>query len=130
MNRNRAIWIVVLLGCAVALAAQERVQRSSSTIYKHVLPAMDGGRLRAELVEVVYGPGGASPVHSHSCPVIAYVLQGSLRMQVKGGPEAVYKEGEAFYEAPNGVHLVSANASDRVPAKFLAIFVCDRENAE
>jgi hypothetical protein len=34
---------------------------------------------------------------------------------------------ESFYEAPNGVHQVSANASDRAPAKFLAYFVCDHE---
>jgi quercetin dioxygenase-like cupin family protein len=50
-----------------------------------------------------------------------------LRTQVKGEAEAVYKAGESFYEAPNGVHLVSANASKARPAKFIAYFVCDQE---
>lgn len=80
-----------------------------------------------KIVEVTYGPGEFSPPHSHPCPVIGYVLAGSVRMQVKGEREAIYKVGDSFYEAPNGVHLVSANASQTKPAKFLAYFVCDHE---
>src|SRR6267154_1576636 len=41
--------------------------------------------------------------------------------------EAIYRAGESFYEAPNGVHLISANASDKEPVRFLASFTCDRE---
>ncbi len=48
-------------------------------------------------------------------------------MQVKGEPEHVYKTGESFYEAPNGVHLVSANASEKEPARFVVSFICDHE---
>ena len=59
--------------------------------------------------------------------MIGYVVDGTLRTQVKGEPEAVYKAGESFYEAPNGVHQVSANASDRKPARLLAYFLCDRD---
>jgi quercetin dioxygenase-like cupin family protein len=65
--------------------------------------------------------------HSYPCPVIGYDAQGTLRTQVKGEPEMTYKAGESFYEAPNGVHLVSANASSTEPVKLLAYFVCDRE---
>ena len=52
-------------------------------------------------------------------------LSKELRTQVKGEPEAMYKAGESFYEAPNGVHVVSANASETEPATFIAYFVCD-----
>jgi quercetin dioxygenase-like cupin family protein len=35
---------------------------------------------------------------------------------VKGEAEAIYKAGESFYEAPNGVHLVSADTTiDKTP---------------
>jgi hypothetical protein len=44
-----------------------------------------------------------------------------------GEPEAVLAAGESFYEAPNAVHLVSANASPDAPVKFLAYFTCDRD---
>ena len=93
------------------------------------LPRMDGGHLKVTLVEVNYGPGEYSHPHSHPCPVIGYVIEGAVRTQVKGQPEAIYKAGESFYEPPNGVHQVSANASDKEAAKFLAYFVCDHEAA-
>jgi quercetin dioxygenase-like cupin family protein len=91
----------------------------------HGLPAVFGAHPRAELYEVTYAPGGASHPHQHPCPVIAYVLEGSLRSQLQGGPERVYVAGTAFYEGPTDVHLVSANASNDKPVRFLAFFVCD-----
>jgi quercetin dioxygenase-like cupin family protein len=97
------------------------------TVFTHALPALDGRHLDAKIVEVVYAPGGSSLPHSHPCPVIGYVLEGAVRMQVKGEAEVIYRAGDSFYEAPNGVHQVSANASDREPAKFLAYFLCDHD---
>lgn len=94
---------------------------------EQTLPQMDGGKLKATLVEVTYGVGAASSPHTHPCPVIGYVISGELRTQVKGSAEATYKAGETFYEPPNGVHLVSANASNTEPAKLLAVFLCDHE---
>jgi len=117
---------LICLSVATVFAA-ESGQRSSRAAFEHALPAMDGKQLAVDLVEVTYGPGAASPAHSHPCPVIGYVVAGAIRTQVKGEPEAVYKAGESFYEAPNGVHTVSANASDKEPAKLLAIFVCDHK---
>jgi quercetin dioxygenase-like cupin family protein len=95
--------------------------------FSHRLPPLDGSKLRATVVEVNYGPGEASTPHTHPCPVVGYVLEGDLRTQVAGGPVAVYHPGETFYEAPNGIHLVSANASTTEPTKFLAFFVCDND---
>ena len=90
---------------------------------------MNGSMLRTTLVSVQYGPGDASPPHTHACPVVVYVLKGAVRSQVKGQPERIYRAGESFYEAPGGEHLISANASDRNRARFLAFFVCDRNDA-
>lgn len=91
----------------------------------HELPALDGSHLNASIVEVTYGPGGYSLPHSHPCPVIGYVIEGALRIKLNRDPEVVYHAGQSFYEAPNSAHLVSANASDKKPVKFLAYFVCD-----
>jgi quercetin dioxygenase-like cupin family protein len=111
---------------ARAAAAQEKNQRSRVTL-SHELPRLNGDKLTVTVVEVSYGPGESSLPHSHPCPVIGYVLEGSLRTQVKGEAEAIYNAGESFYEAPNGIHLVSANASDKMPMKLLAYFVCDHD---
>ena len=91
------------------------------------LPKLDGDHLKVILVEVNYGPGEASSPHSHPCAVIGYVAEGALRTQVKGEPERTYGAGESFFEPPNGVHLVSANASSTKPAKLVAYLICDRE---
>jgi quercetin dioxygenase-like cupin family protein len=96
-------------------------------VLAEALPKMDGEHLKATLVEVNYGPGEAPAPHNHPCPVIGYVVAGTLRTQVQGDPEAVYKPGESFYEAADGVHAVSANASATEPAKFVAFFVCDHD---
>jgi quercetin dioxygenase-like cupin family protein len=91
------------------------------------LPALDATHLKAILVEVNYGPGEASPPHSHACAVIGYVAEGTIRTQLKGEQEVIYKAGKSFYEAPNGVHLVSANASSTEPAKLVAYLICDHD---
>lgn len=124
--------LVLGISCAAViggyLAAQERTERARVAL-SHDLPRLNGEQLSVTVVEVNYGPGESSTPHSHPCPVIGYVLEGALRTQVKGEPLAIYKAGETFYEAPNGVHLVSANASDKERARLLAYFVCDEHSA-
>jgi quercetin dioxygenase-like cupin family protein len=88
---------------------------------------MDGSRLAVTIVEVRYGPGESSKPHSHPCDVIGYVLEGAYRTQVRGEPEVVYTAGQSFYEAANGTHVVSANASTDKPVRFLAYFTCDHQ---
>jgi quercetin dioxygenase-like cupin family protein len=128
---RRLIGIAVaaaLLTTGAALAArQERKPSRSRVAIAQALPALDGGKLEATIVEVTYEPGGANTPHQHPCPVIGYVLEGSLRMQVKGQPERVYGPGDTFYESPADVHVVSANASHDKAARFLAYFVCDHK---
>jgi quercetin dioxygenase-like cupin family protein len=59
--------------------------------------------------------------------VVVRVIEGSVVAKVDDNPETTYKEGDNFYEPPNGTHAVSRNASDTVPARILATFVCDSE---
>ena len=96
-------------------------------LLSQALPKLDGDHLHATLVEVTYGPGEGSPPHSHACPLFVHVVEGALRTQVQGQPEAIFKAGESFYESAEGVHLISANASATAPAKFVALFVCDHQ---
>jgi quercetin dioxygenase-like cupin family protein len=131
-----ALLVMVAVGGGLTLSA--RLSSAQSTAkssprdshaapFSHSLPQMDGSHLRAIVVEVNYAPGESDKPHSHPCPVIGYIAKGTIRFQVKGRPETVYKAGESFYEPPNGVHQVSANASDKEPATLIAYFTCDRE---
>jgi quercetin dioxygenase-like cupin family protein len=115
--------LTVIIAATAAAAAQPEAR--SRVVLSQAMPPLDGTHLQVTTVEVTYPPGGSSAPHSHPCPVIGYVLKGAVRMQVKGGPLSIYKAGETFYEAPNGIHMVSANASATEPATFLAYFLCD-----
>ena len=129
--------IVVSLSCSVFGASQRRSQPANGSqsnaattkapTFTQGLPPLHGDRVKVSLVEVTYAPGGSSPPHSHPCPVVGHVIEGRVRMRVKGEPERTFGVGESFYEPPDGVHLVSANASQRRAAKFVAFFVCDRD---
>ncbi len=127
--------IATTLACAAALlvsaqkapASSQKPKERARIVLSKPLPKLDGDRLKAVLVEVRYGPGESSTPHTHPCAVIGYVAEGTLRTQVKGEPEMTYHAGESFYEAPNGVHLVSANASATEPARLLAYLLCDRD---
>ncbi len=123
--------VAIIAASAVALAravvGRQAATEQPRAPFSHALPHLDGDHLKATVVEVTYAPGESDPPHSHPCPVMVYVIEGSYRSQVKGQPEAIYHPGESFYEPPNGVHQISGNASDKVPVKFLAYFVCDRD---
>jgi quercetin dioxygenase-like cupin family protein len=140
LNRQHVFRIVLLISLAgmivLGLGSATRFSSAQSKApaanhpanFSHALPQLDGAHLRATVVEVSYAPGEADKPHSHPCNVIGYVAEGAIRFQVKGGAaEAVYKAGESFYEPPNGVHQISANASDKEPAKLIAFFVCDHD---
>ena len=139
-SRRGGIFLAALLVFGVAaeimdfnsqVAAQSTVPSNPAgdpAPFSHSLPQLDGSHLRAIVMEVNYAPGEADKPHSHPCTVIGYVAEGAIRFQVKGGaPEAVYKAGESFYEPPNGVHQLSANASAKDPAKLIAFFICDHD---
>lgn len=72
-------------------------------------------------------PGTGSKPHRHYAQVFVYVLQGTMIMQVQGGPRLTLGPGQTFYENPSDIHIVSANASKTEPAKFLAILIKDKD---
>lgn len=123
------LWIFSIHGHAQQRSEPAQQHDRARVSIATALPKLDGDHLRATLVEVYYGPGETSPPHSHPCAVVGYVVEGAIRTQVKGEALAVYKAGESFYEAPDGIHAISANASVTEPAKFVAYFVCDHETA-
>jgi quercetin dioxygenase-like cupin family protein len=78
------------------------------------------------MISVEYAPGGSDPIHRHNAHAFVYVLEGSIVMQVKGGKEITLTPGQTFYEGPDDVHVVSRNASNANPAKFIVFLVKDK----
>jgi quercetin dioxygenase-like cupin family protein len=128
---------IVRTGClglvlaATALRVSPGLAQSSEEVkpvFEHVIPNIDGKRMVA--VVVTYPPGGKSTPHHHagSAFIYAHVLSGAIRSQVDDEPAKVYQVGEGFYEVPGSHHRISENASDRDPAKLLAVFVVDAKD--
>lgn len=125
--KPRIIWTAFLLAILSVSAAPQASPAQVRTALAHALPQLDGSHLKVTVVEVVYPPGGASKPHTHGCPVVGYIAQGAIRYQIKGEPETIFQAGDSFYEAANGVHQISANASQTEPAKLVAFFLCDHD---
>ena len=116
-------------GCRTAMPAAEPPAAADARVrvaLAHDLPPLDGSHVKVSVLEVTFGPRGSSRPHSHPCAVIGYIVSGSFRSQVDGGAVETFVAGQSFYEAPNGVHRISANASATESVTFIATFVCDR----
>jgi quercetin dioxygenase-like cupin family protein len=81
------------------------------------------------LLDVVYPPACADPVHRHNAHGFIYVLEGSIVMQVRGGKEVTLTPGQTFYEGPGDTHTVGRNASNTSRARFL-VFLLKNQGAD
>lgn len=124
MLRVRTVLHTVALAIASAsvssLAADAPVAKATPLLTK---PLAGISGKEGLMITVEYPPGVASPVHRHDANTFVYVLEGSVVMQVAGGPELTLGVGETFYESPSDIHSVSRNASDTQPAKILVFMV-------
>jgi len=120
---------VALVASPAAFAQKEPPKNTTRSVYGNKLPNVPGKSLK--VVEVAYPPGASAGSHTHakSAFIYAQVLEGEVRSQVKGQEVRVYKVGEFWTEVPGAHHLISENASKTNPAKLLAIFVVDDDDA-
>ena len=113
-----ALLAVATLACGVAQSSSDTQVTELLTQQLSDLPGKEGLVLR-----VSYPPGGKDEIHRHDAHAFVYVLEGTIRMQLKGQPEKILKAGEVFYEGPNDVHIVGRNASATEPAKFVVVLI-------
>lgn len=116
---------VSLLATAGGAAPAPMSEAAVATLLQRDLPDLAGRE--ALLLTVEYPPGGASLPHRHDADVFVYVLAGEVVMQVLGQPAVTLKTGDTFYEGPADVHVRSANASSRAPARLLVFMVKDKD---
>ena len=115
----------LVFGRATLTSAAQQPPARSGLAFDQAIPEMDGKKLIMKVADVRVPPGASSAPHTHGCAVVVYVISGAMRMQVRGGPDSVYRAGGTFFERPTDIHQVSANASATDSAHFTATFVCD-----
>ena len=114
--------LVVVCGMSAALA-QTPPASQANVLMTQALIGIEGKE--ADVLTVEYAPGASSPRHRHNGNTFVYVLEGTVEMQVNGGPLVKLGPGQTFYENPADVHAVSRNASSTQPAKILVFMVKD-----
>jgi quercetin dioxygenase-like cupin family protein len=130
----RRVLCLLLLACppfgGVLAEAPKSKNVKETLVYQHELPNCPGKSIKSVLVE--YGAGGYSQGHTHpkSAFIYATVLEGAIRSQVNNERVTTYTAGQSFSELPGDIHRVSANASETAPAKLLAVFVVDTNEAK
>lgn len=87
------------------------------------LPHVPGKSITTARVE--FPPNAYSPRHRHGGSVTVYVLEGTIRSQLEGGPVGTFRAGESFFEPPGVIHAFAENPSQTESAAVLATFVAD-----
>jgi len=121
MTSRPFLALIASVGLAAGLAqaaAPHAEVREVMTKELSDLPGKEG-----LMLIVTYPPGSADEIHRHDAHAFVYVLEGSVVMQLKGGPEVTLKPGETFYEGPQDIHIVGRNASKTKPAKFVVVLI-------
>lgn len=78
--------------------------------------------------EIVFQPGQRTGRHSHPCPVVGYIAEGTALFQSEGEAEPqTLTSGSAFYEPANTVIVRFDNASATEPMKFIAYYLLNGE---
>ena len=121
---KRILALFFLAAGTLALASPLMAQETITPIMTHSLAAASGSEVL--MYTVNFPPGFSSPIHRHDAQVSVYVLEGSVVMQVKGGKELTLGPGQSFYENHNDIHVVSRNASNSKPAKFLVFLIHEK----
>jgi quercetin dioxygenase-like cupin family protein len=104
-------------------ALPERAATTVKAIACEKLPNVPGKSITTAIV--TFPPGAYSPRHRHPGSVTAFVLKGTLRSQLEGGPVETYSVGQTWFEPPGTIHLFAENASSTAVAALLATFIAD-----
>jgi quercetin dioxygenase-like cupin family protein len=113
----------MIVGLAASLLTAGSAFAAEPLMLQDII-GMPGKEVRVVMVDSA--PGASSPVHRHNGQVFVYMLSGKMTMQVMGSPPVTVGPGQTFYEKPDDIHMMSKNASDTEPARFLAFMIVDK----
>ena len=108
---------------SVDAAGAERPATVIQPLSCEALPHVPGKSVTTALVH--FPAGAYTGPHRHPGSVTAYVISGTIRSQMAGGPAVKYGPGQTWFEAPQALHLFAENASRTTPARLLVTFVAD-----
>ena len=116
---KKYIFSLALFFTSLGVMSQEKVSREDL-----LLAFLDTATVtKVDIKKIVIPKGLAGGKHVHPCPVMGYIVSGSVLFQVKGEEKKILKKGDAFYEPKNKVVLHFDNASADEPLAFIAFYL-------
>ena len=115
---------VGVLGTQVLMAKEELAK--GTELQRAGLAGKKGKE--AVLVLRELSAGKESGKHYQSGIEVAYILEGSVTLEVQGKPPVSLKQGDSFQTDPRQVHNVK-NASTTAPAKVIVFYVVEKGKA-
>ena len=131
--KRTPVLISLALGVGIAvgvLGTQVLAGKEELAQGKELQRAAVAGAKGKEVVLVLreMPPGKESGKHSQSGTEVAYVLEGSMTLEVQGKSPVTLKAGDSFQTGPRQVHNVR-NASATAPGKALVFYVVEKGKA-
>jgi quercetin dioxygenase-like cupin family protein len=123
MSKSLLTAVAFLLVFVTPAASQEGTAKPDAPLLKEVSKEFPkGDELEARVMTATLQPGMTSPWHTHSAPVIVYVLEGTLTLEMDDGTKSV-EAGQAQLE-PISTRMRAVNSSDK-PVKVLIVQISD-----
>ena len=121
LARGIAALAVVGMAGGLVLQAQQAPAVKRSVVLKEdtSVPDREGVMAMVELP-----PGSAEGRHTHFADVFAFVLEGTIALEVEGKPTATVKAGDVFHIPAGKVHQGINNGS--ATAKLAVVFVAEK----
>ena len=69
-------------------------------------------------------PGAESGRHTHPGEEVAYIIEGTISLEIQGKPAVTKKAGEGFIIPPGTIH--NAKHAGSGPAKVLATYIIEK----
>lgn len=126
---RRILTLVLTLALGIALGAAatgyvNAMQHAKVTeLYKAALATSEGNEATMFLAELA--PGANMGKHYHPGDAFAYILEGTMLLEITGKDSVTLKPGQSGSLSPRTVHD-DKNASTTAPLKFLVFHVAKK----
>jgi quercetin dioxygenase-like cupin family protein len=82
----------------------ERVLKTDTTSIGQKIEYLSTNNPEVTMLKVTIPPGKETGWHKHTFPVFAYVIDGTLSVEFKGGKKREFTKGSSFAEVINTLH--------------------------
>ncbi len=111
--------ISILVFVSANAPAQQKVVRKE--LYKANIGTQPISTV--DVREIVLQPKQIAGLHRHPCPVINYVVEGTIMFQIRGEEMQVIHAGQVCYEPAGAIIEHFDNTSDHEPVKFIPYYL-------